>query len=117
VRRARRKDDLMPPGKQMKRSEAPKNDLETRLAKLEEQCAAVDQVLYRVDKSIEAIVMCLQAAGEMESIDFDLALFRAALNKSFEFMDRGQAGEFEGMANDEILEKRYAEFKAENFEE
>jgi len=107
----------MPPGKQMKRSASPKKDLETRLATLEEQVAAMDQVVYRVDRSIEAIVMCLQTADEIGSIDFDLTLFRAALNKSFEFVTRQQAGEFEGLTNDQILEKRYAEFKAENFED
>jgi len=117
VKRARRNEDLLPPGKQMKRSASPKKDLATRLATLEEQVAAMDQVLYRVDRSIEAIVMCLQAADEMRSLDFDLTLFRAALNKSFEFVTRQQAGEFEGLTNDQILEKRYAEFKAENFED
>lgn len=65
----------------------------------------------------EATLMVLQANAEVGGFEYDLDLIRAAREKVDEYSAKGEAGELTGMENDEIIAARYAEFKAENFEE
>jgi len=98
--------------------------IEERILRLERKNQGLQQKLFQQGMTIEALVLCLQAAAELGQIEFDLALLKSASAKAKEFVKRGaeskqagEAGEFAGVGCGEVMGLRFGEFWDENFSE
>lgn len=118
MKRARRDQDLLPPGKAAKgqRKTAPP-EIGNQIKILEDKINYLMAENHQRFLLQEAAFMILQANAEIGGFEYDLDLILAARAKVEEYIAKAEAGELTGMENDEILATRYAEFKAENFEE
>jgi len=118
MKRARRDNDLMPPGKAAKGQRKPASPEIGNQNKILE-----DKINYLMAENherfllLEAVCMVLQVNAELGGFEYDLDLIRSARAKVLEFCAKADADELTGMENDEVIAARYAEFKAENFEE
>lgn len=118
MKRARRDKDLLPPGKAAKgqRKPAPP-EIGNQIKILEDKINYLMAENHQRFLLQEAAFMILQANAEIGGFEYDLDLIRAARAKVEEYVAKAEAGELTGMENDEVIAARYAEFKAENFEE
>lgn len=118
MKRARRDKDLLPPGKAAKgrRKTAPP-EIGNQIKILEDKINYLMAENHERFLLLEAVCMVLQANADIGGFEYDLDLIRAARAKVQEFCAKADSGELAGMENDEVIAARYAEFKAENFEE
>jgi len=87
-----------------------------RLARVEGQVAHLQKIIFQRDMTIEGLILCLQAADNLGQIEFDIDLLIAATATAKEYVKRGGAGEFCDMAREDVLDLRFDEFWAANFE-